>query len=242
MAEKKSDKNYRLAYLKFLKFTTEKYIEIKKIDYAFCEDFKDYLMSLDICEHTVKHYFTCFKGCLNYAVKRGLIASNPAKGIAIRYQQKIVERLMKPELENEYRDLKNGFLFSCYTGLRLSDLMNSQKVRKSHFNPFFIRLYFCVTYQLSISFDIPTNRDFASLPDDSGTILVFASSSDLVNLKYRDIKGNRIKFIQIKTKEQIELQLNETALKIIEQQKSRRKDDYIFHIPSGGKRSKRLKN
>ena len=124
MADKKSDKNYRLSYIKFYK---KEYLNIKHINYAFCEDF---LINLNISNRTAKHYFTCFSGCLNYAVKWELIDKNPAKGISIRFQNKSVERIFSDELHRlwetpcDYHDLKNGFIFSCYTGLRFSDILN----------------------------------------------------------------------------------------------------------------------
>jgi integrase/recombinase XerD len=130
LTAKKSDKNYRLSYNKFLEFYKKEYINIKHIDYALCEDFKDFLINLKISDHTAKHYFTCFKGCLNYAVKRDLIDKNPAMEISIRYQRKSVERLDSDEVHRlwktpcNYHDLKNGFIFSCYTGLRFSDIIN----------------------------------------------------------------------------------------------------------------------
>ena len=130
MADKKSDKNYRLSYFKFINFYKEEYLNIKHINYALCEDFKDYLLELDITNRTANHYFTCFSGCLNYAVKWDLIDKNPAKGISIRFQNKSIERHFSDELHRlwetpcDYHDLKNGFIFSCYTGLRFSDILN----------------------------------------------------------------------------------------------------------------------
>lgn len=78
MTKRKSEKNYRLSFTKFIEFYTDAFLDISKVDYGLCEDFKDYLIGLEISYHTAKHYFTCFKGCLNDAVKRGLIDKNPA--------------------------------------------------------------------------------------------------------------------------------------------------------------------
>jgi integrase len=189
MTKRKSDKNYRLSFTKFTHFYTDSFLDIGKIDYGLCEDFKAYLISLDISNHTVKHYFTCFKGCLNDAVKRGLIDRNPAKGIAIRYEKKSIERLIDSELYKlwqspcDYHDLKNAFLFSCYTGLRFSDI---------------------------------------------------------IDLRFDDINNNRIKVMQNKTLNEVEIPLHSVAQKILSIQRQKYSDDKIFCVPTGGKTSRRL--
>ncbi|NQV17428.1 MAG: site-specific integrase [Armatimonadetes bacterium] len=189
-ADKKSDKNYRLAYNKFIDFFADENLEIRNIKFALCEDFKDYLLDLKISDHTAKHYFTCFKGCLNYAVKRDLIDKNPAKEISIRFQRKSIERLIETEIQKlwytpcSYHDLKNGFLFSCFTGLRFSDI---------------------------------------------------------INLKFSDIDNGKIKVMQKKTLNEVEIPLYSIAEKILIMQRNKSKDDQVFHIPSGGKTSQELK-
>jgi len=189
MADKKSDKNYRLSYNKFIDFYKEEYLNVKHINYALCEDFKDYLLELEITNRTAKHYFTCFSGCLNYAVKRDLIDKNPAKGIVIKYQRKSIERLTESEVRKlwltscDYHDLKNGFLFSCFTGLRLSDILD---------------------------------------------------------LKLSDIKNGKIKVMQNKTLNEVEIPLHSIAKRILKIQKKKMENQQLFHIPDGGKTSKAM--
>ncbi|MCF7794515.1 MAG: site-specific integrase [Candidatus Cloacimonetes bacterium] len=189
LIKRKKDKNYRLSLTKFKEFYTDDFLDLKKINYALCEDFKFYLLNLDISKHTAKHYFTCFKGCLNEAVKRELIDKNPAKGLNIKFEKKSIERLIDLELKTlwntpcNYNDLKNGFLFSCYTGLRFSDILD---------------------------------------------------------LKFNDIINNKIKVMQNKTLNEVEIPLHDIAKKILSMQQDKHSDGSIFKIPTGGKTSRRL--
>ncbi len=185
----KSDTNYRIAYDYFVKFYNKEVLDIKKLDYELSEKFMNYLLSFNIANYTAQHYFAAYKACLNYAVKLGKIDFNPAQTLRIKYQRTKIERLTFKEMQKlektecKYNDLKNGFLFACYTGLRISD------IRK---------------------------------------------------LKDSNIQKDHIKIIQQKTKTETDTKLNETAKLLLEEQRKKKKDEYIFHIPHGGKTSKRL--
>jgi len=67
---------------------------------------------------------------LNHAVRLRKIEFNPTGTLTIKFQRKQIERLTLIELQTlinsecKYKDLKNGFLFSCFTGLRISDIRN----------------------------------------------------------------------------------------------------------------------
>lgn len=81
---------------------------------------------------TQANYFRCFMGALNAAVRAEIILSNPFDKIAS------VEKIKVPEGSREYltideikkliatkckrEDIKNAFLFSCFCGLRISDI------------------------------------------------------------------------------------------------------------------------
>ena len=186
----KKDTNYRISHDHFLKFYKIDLIDIKKIDYEISFGFKNYLLSLNITPYTAQHYFAAFKAALNHAVKLRKIEYNPASTLTIKYQRKHIERLTLTELralantECKYEDLKNGFLFSCFTGLRISDIRN---------------------------------------------------------LKFSNIKGHRVQIVQKKTNTDVDIKMHETAIKILAQQRKAKVDKFIFHIPHGGKTSKRLK-
>jgi integrase len=130
-SEKKSnDTNYRISYDHFSRFLGKDKLDIRNVDIKLCEGYRDYLLSLDITPYTALHYFVTFKATLNQAVKHGHILANPAKGISIKYEKKSIDRLSVEEVKSlmqtdcAYPDIKKGFLFACFTGLRFSDLNN----------------------------------------------------------------------------------------------------------------------
>ena len=81
---------------------------------------------------TQANYYRCFSGALNAAVRAEIILSNPFDKIAS------VEKIRVPESAREYltidevkqliateckrENVKNAFLFSCFCGLRISDI------------------------------------------------------------------------------------------------------------------------
>ena len=189
-ADSKPDRNYRISFDHFKSFYSKDKLDIKDVSFALSEQYREYLLALEITRYTAQHYFAAYKACLNYAVKLHHVNTNPAKGLGIKYERKTIERLTIDELEKlkatecQYPDLKNGFLFACFTGLRISDL------RK---------------------------------------------------LKFSDISKEHLKFMQQKTKTENKIKLTAFSNDIIKEQLEHRLDDHIFHIPSGGKTSKRLK-
>ncbi|MBT3756838.1 MAG: site-specific integrase [Candidatus Cloacimonetes bacterium] len=189
-SETKKDTNYRISHDHFKRFFKNDFIDIKKIDYEISEDYMNYLLSLNITRYTAQHYLAAFKATLNHAIKLRLIDYNPANMLTIKYERKNIERLTIEELQDliktdcKYRDLKSGFLFACFTGLRISDIRN---------------------------------------------------------LKFSDIVDDHIKIIQQKTKTETDTKLHGTAKMLLDEQRNNKKDDYVFHIPHGGKTSKRLK-
>lgn len=129
-SDKKNDTNYRISYTHFCDFYKKDKLSIRNIDFKLCEGYKEYLLSLGVTPYTAHHYYVTFKATLNQAVKHGYIDKNPAKGIFIKYEKKSIERLSSDEVKRlmdtdcPYPNLKNGFLFACFTGLRFSDLNN----------------------------------------------------------------------------------------------------------------------
>ncbi|MFW9942939.1 MAG: tyrosine-type recombinase/integrase [Candidatus Thorarchaeota archaeon] len=99
----------------------------KQIDQKFCNDFKDYLLS-NFHQNTSQSYFAKFKASLNTAVKEKIILENPAQFVTIKKIDTSREFLTVDELEKASKtpaadiEVKNAFIFSCYTGLRISDI------------------------------------------------------------------------------------------------------------------------
>ena len=128
-----SRKNFTSANYQNMLNHLEKYrgkeVRLKDINASYCEGFKDYLMQT--CKPgTVSTYLAKFKRLLNLAVDDGLIAKNPSKRVRVKSEEAPLKYLTLDELEllmvadcpNEH--LKLGFLFSCFSGLRWSDINN----------------------------------------------------------------------------------------------------------------------
>ena len=105
---------------------------------------KGFISFLSTVQHGVKkekagisigcaeHHQSCLNSALNKAVRDGIIKANPFKSISSK------EKFQKPETMREYLtleelqrampvpcfrdDVKKAFMFSCFTGLRLSDV------------------------------------------------------------------------------------------------------------------------
>lgn len=111
-------------------------VTFKDIDKNFCEQFKEYLtqkaitkISKKLSSNSVASYYIKFRACLNKAVEDEIILKSPAKNIETpkRIESKRefltfdeLKAITKAECKNE--DLKKGFIFSCLTGLRWSDI------------------------------------------------------------------------------------------------------------------------
>ena len=127
-SDTKKDTNYRISHDHFKRYYKKDFIDITKVDYEISEGYMNYLLSLDITRNTAQHYLAAYKATLNHAIRLRLIEYNPASMLTIKYERKVIERLTVEELQAlkktdcKYRDLKYGFLFSCFTGLRISDI------------------------------------------------------------------------------------------------------------------------
>lgn len=79
---------------------------------------------------TISTEFEVIKSVLNIAVQRQLISSNPLKGIREKRPRTIksfleffeIQELAKTDCPDP--EIKRAFLFACYTGLRLSDILS----------------------------------------------------------------------------------------------------------------------
>ncbi len=121
-------------------------ITLADIDKEFCKGFIHHLLSTNKKKYT-KHpkkmlpssariYYIAFVSALNEAVKMNLISSNPAHRLSKEEMNPIKKtnsnrsflaiEEVKQLIETEYRDerTKQAFLFSCFTGLRISDISN----------------------------------------------------------------------------------------------------------------------
>lgn len=125
---KKGYFSYRSTLLKLKAFAQDKDISFREVDEDFIERFKIYLLE-KVKVNTVNTYLNKFSAVLYKAVREKIISYNPTAGLK-RPQKEEKERiyLTEDELQKlittpcEKIDVKRAFLFSCFTGLRISDI------------------------------------------------------------------------------------------------------------------------
>lgn len=127
-AQQKQDYNYTVSLNYFKKFINKNTFFFSELTRDICLKYKDYLLKLPVKAHTAHHYFVTFKAVINLAVLSELIDINPANGMNIKYDEPQIEFLTITEVKEliekpcKYPQIKNGFLFACFSGLRRSDL------------------------------------------------------------------------------------------------------------------------
>lgn len=110
-------KNFHPAPLRFNDITPQ-----------FAEGFKEYLLEKH-SQNTAWLYLNTFKTALNLAVKNGILMTNPAKNVTIKMRDTERSHLTSEELKVieatpcNYPEIKRAFLFACYSGLRISDIV-----------------------------------------------------------------------------------------------------------------------
>lgn len=114
--------------LKNLKeFAKTDILYFEQLDYKYCQDFADYLLT-KVSQNSAGSYFSKLKFVFNQAVKEKIIPNNPASNITIKGTEAKREFLTLEEIKTlagskkPNLDTCNAFLFSCFTGLRFSDV------------------------------------------------------------------------------------------------------------------------
>ncbi len=133
---KKKDKRVMSACLdRFKKFLLEEDITsltTRQVNEALANRFKEYLEG-NLNGETPSNYLKKFKRVLQYGVKRGIFATNPALELTAKRNESIkkdiltfeeIEKLGATHITNT--QVKMAFLFSCYTGLRFCDIKQLQ--------------------------------------------------------------------------------------------------------------------
>lgn len=135
-------KYMRLRIEQYLRETGRLQMTIMEVDAEFCRDFIMFLRTTknkrlknkdrNISNCSGLQIQTVFTGALNKALRDGIIEKNPMKQLSSKerfhQQESTREYLTIEELKSmiaapcEDDALKNAFLFSCFTGLRISDV------------------------------------------------------------------------------------------------------------------------
>lgn len=137
ISEKLSDGNVGnwKSMLKSLKDFYPSGINLTHIDHTWVRAYKRYLSNHDnkyghpFSANTQISYFNKLKAALKEAVKRELISKNPSENIEpVEPEETMREFLTLEELkkltalDSQLSPIESAFLFSCYTGLRWSDI------------------------------------------------------------------------------------------------------------------------
>mgnify|MGYP003287464036 CR=1 FL=1 len=105
---------------------------LAKVDKCFCLGFIAYLQKKDLSNNTIRDYIDKFKACLNVAKRQKKIKENPFDEFLREEmpQREATERAYLTEAEIKdftktsiSEDVKNAYLFSCFTGLRFGDIV-----------------------------------------------------------------------------------------------------------------------
>lgn len=109
-------------------------IDIKSLNYSFASDFEFYLKSERKCNHnSAIKYVGNLRKIVNYCVKSGLLQRDPFFGYKMAKKEVIREFLTQAEIDSlqgkelaieRLAQVRDIFLFSCYTGLAFVDVFN----------------------------------------------------------------------------------------------------------------------
>ena len=102
-------------------------MKVAQINERWVANFVRYLRGRDVTDNSIAEYIALFRVFWGWCVKKGVVSGNPFEGIALNTQQAVREYLTIEELQilantpTKYR-VRELFLFSCFTGLRWSDV------------------------------------------------------------------------------------------------------------------------
>jgi integrase len=132
-AEKKGLKDHLRKALKYIEAFNPT-IQLKAVDERFLEGFQERLTASGLGPATAGHYFDAINGVLNQAVKERILLRNPGQAVKrIKVPERLKDYLTLLEVQalantpimgedGTGGEIRRAFLFSCYTGLRWSDL------------------------------------------------------------------------------------------------------------------------
>ena len=129
--------NHRATWAALKRFHPD--INFPDINYKFICDFENYLKSKQYAVNTIAKFMKIFRRFVNLAIDEELMTVYPFRKYHIKTEnvqkQSLTERELrriedkeeKEDLTEEERKVIKGFLFSVYSGLRFSDIVNVTK-------------------------------------------------------------------------------------------------------------------
>jgi site-specific recombinase XerD len=119
--------SWEIASKRFSSFAGE-HVTFADLTRELLERYKAHLLE-ELSPNSAQIYFSRVKTALHQAMRDGIISTNPALYVNIRKEAKLpvsltleeVRKLSKTHCGNT--SVRNAFLFSCFTGLRYSDLV-----------------------------------------------------------------------------------------------------------------------
>jgi len=124
---------------KLLEFTKSKDILFSDLNYILFSDFVNFLYDKGLAQNSVRKHIVACKAMINEAKKKGYYEKeNPCNKIKIKEQETVINALTWEQLqtiealtfekyETRLETIRDMFLFSCFTGLRISDLIKIKK-------------------------------------------------------------------------------------------------------------------
>lgn len=129
-------KQYMVAFNKLKAFMLNTYkvkdIELESLSYKFITDYEYYLKSVNgLSNNSAMKKIKQLKSVISFALKNDWLNANPFSNFICRYKDPKREALTVKELQSitlkefsteRLDSIRDIFLFSCYTGLRFSDI------------------------------------------------------------------------------------------------------------------------
>ena len=133
IARTKGEKNHYAKALKYLdKYPEGRTIRLGSVTAEWLIGWQKYLLAQDISGNTAKHYDDAIRCALNQAVRERKIAHNPAASVKALPEIDVIKdvlslddikKLMETPVGGAVgSEIKDAFLFACFTGLRISDI------------------------------------------------------------------------------------------------------------------------
>lgn len=112
-------------------------IDIKKIDHAFITDYEYFLRTVKKCNNnTAVKYLKNFNKIINNCIKNGWIDKSPFINFTTKLKEVVrvfltdeeIQKIMEKEFATErLSQIRDVFIFSCFTGLAFVDVANLKK-------------------------------------------------------------------------------------------------------------------